>query len=61
MNIASLVRSGNEHLSSYLLERIMKTEDNKTYGYSREHLDCLSSTLTELHFKKSLMLKQNYT
>lgn len=33
----------------------------RTYGYSREHLDCLSKTLTELHFKKSTMLKQNYT
>jgi hypothetical protein len=38
-NIASLVRCGNEILAAYLLERVMKEEDNSLlYGYSKDHL-----------------------
>ena len=43
LNIASLVRSGNEILSSYLLEKVLKEEDNNLiYGYSKDHLECFS-------------------
>lgn len=62
-NIPTLVRSGNEHLSAYLIEKILKEEVDQLvhYGYSKEHLECLNRKRTEIQFKKSSILKQNYT
>lgn len=56
------MRSGNEILSSYLLEKVLKEEDNNLiYGYSKDHLECFSKKKNEIQFKKSTMLKQSYT
>jgi hypothetical protein len=60
-NIPSILRSGNETLSRYLIEKVLRLEENnKVYGYSKDHLECLNMK-PELHFKKSSMLKQNCT
>ena len=58
-NIPILIRSGNFAVARYLMKDIVPAHYN-TYGFSKEHLECLDQTNSKIQFKKNNILKQNF-
>ena len=54
-NIPTLVRCGTYEVPRHLLQSIVPYN----YGYSKEHLECLTPASSNLQFKKTNILKQN--